>query len=169
MHCYRRSADACTASTRRQPSCVQPCAQKMHSLQHCHAVGKHSPTAMMGTSIVHIGGVPHLPLAQAQPRSQKTKHNSSSTSTSCLNKAVLAPDIHNGKVRPPMFSPNLTQSMVHGASNIPPINCRPEAPWGGGGGLGGGGVWEGVGFWEGVVLVGAPGRAIRIGPLEDGS
>ena len=39
----------------------------------------------------------------------------------------------------------------------PPTNCRPEAPWGGGGGggLGGGGVWEGVGFWEGVVLVGA--------------
>ena len=38
------------------------------------------------------------------PRSQKTRQNSCSTPTRCLDKTVLACDTHDGKARAPVWS-----------------------------------------------------------------
>ena len=67
-----------------------------------------TPSPITNPSLAHLGnGCPHCPvdsdlprpppLAQARPRSQKTRQNSGSTPTPCLNKAVLACGTYDGK------------------------------------------------------------------------
>jgi len=61
--------------------------------------------------------VPRPPLAQARPRSQKSRQNSGSTHTLCLDKPVLARDAHNSKA-PVYLRPYITHGTMHRPSHI---------------------------------------------------